>query len=403
MDLKTTDGEDLVILEHGIHNHNAGPDFLNGKVKINGTIWVGHIEIHVKASEWNAHKHQNDDAYNNVILHVVETNDKEIKNKNGQKIPTLEIKNRYDHSLLEHYTQLMTNEAWIPCAAKLPQVNKIGIPFFLERVVIERLVQKEERVTALLQKSKNDWEEVLYKTVMRYLGLKVNGEALTHLAEVLPLSILRKQESLIQKESLLLGQAGLLKSQDAYFVSLGKEYEHLKHKYELQSMTGVEWRFSRLRPANFPTIRIAQVAALYQKIPHLFHEVISLPTYTNLCEILDVRASDYWSEHYSPGKPGAYKEKKIGQVTKDLLIINAFVPIIFAYGSATDDEEKKEQALDLLVATKSEQNSIIKQWKNLGVKADNARQSQALIELKTNFCDKYKCLECHMGQQIINQ
>lgn len=402
LNLSTTDGEALTILEYGIHNHNAGPDFINGKIKINETTWVGHIEIHVKSSEWNAHKHQNDEAYNNVILHVVNENDKDIQNKNGQAIPTLEIKDRYDPSLLKHYSHLMMNQSWVPCAGQLPQTDKKGLPFFLERLVTDRLIRKGEQIAALLKDSKNDWEEVLYKTIMRYLGLKVNGGALARLAEVMPLSTLRKQESLIQKESALFGQAGLLKSQDDYFVTLEREYKHQKHKYNLQSMTGVEWRFSRLRPANFPTIRIAQVAALYHQKPQLFNEVISNPSYEQLSHLLEVKASEYWDNHYSPGKAGATKVKKIGLATKDLLIINAFAPILFAYGMAKSAEEIKVKAIDLLARTKPEQNSIIREWRNLGVIADSANQSQALIELKTNYCNMQKCLRCHIGQQIIN-
>ena len=402
--LTTTNGEDISILHPGNHNHNAGPDFLHAKVKIGNTEWNGHIEIHIKSSDWNAHKHQHDLAYNNVILHVVHQFDKDITNKNGQTIPTLEIKDKYDMGLQKKYESLMASSSWIPCSDQIASSSafpKLG--FFLERKLTDRLVRKHLAMAALLEEKKQDWEEVLYTSLLKYIGLKVNNSAFKTLADIASYKLLIKQgESVKQKESFLFGQAGMLSGQDDYFRSLQKEYHHQQNKYELQPMTGVEWKFSRLRPANFPTLRIAQIAKLYHQSPQLFNLVVSNPDYKYLSELLDVTASTYWDQHYVPGKTTESKRKSIGKMTKDILIINVFAPLIFTYGIATDDENIKAKAIDLLYEIKAENNTIIRKWKERHINPENAGQSQALLELKTEMCDKFRCLQCTIGQQILH-
>jgi len=400
--LTTTEGEALTISNFGIHNHDAGPDFLNAKVKIGSTAWSGHVEIHIKASDWNNHKHQIDAAYNNVILHVVHTADKPITNKNGQTIPTLELKDRFPSSYIEDHDKLCGSLSWIPCATQIQTTDKSRLPFFLERLLTDRLIRKQQYVEVLLEQTKNDWEEVLYRMLMRYFGLKVNGEAFERLAEVAPLALLKKQgESLFQKESFLFGQAGMLNDQDEAFRNLGKEYKHQCAKYDLKSMTGVEWKFSKLRPPNFPSIRIAQIAALYHATPQLFNAIISKPTKENINELLDITASDYWDTHFIPGKESETKKKKLGQTSKDVLTINVVAPLLFTYASNLGNEALKEQAIKLLSEVKAENNKIIKKWKEMGIKPDSASQSQALLELKTMHCAKHNCLNCQLGQQIL--
>lgn len=401
--LMTTDGEAITILNHGVHNHDAGPDFLHAKVQIGTTEWNGHIEIHIKSSDWNAHKHQNDLAYNNVILHVVHDYDKSITNNNGQVIPTLEIKDKYDAKLLDRYESLLASSSWIPCEEHIATATVPKLGFFLERKLTDRLMRKHLAMAALLEEKKQDWEEVLYTSLLKYIGLKVNNTAFLTLASIAPYRLLIKQgESVKQKESLLFGQAGLFGDEDDYFVSLRKEYQHQKAKYELQPMTGVEWKFSRLRPPNFPSLRIAQIATLYHQSPKLFNLVIRNPDYKYLSELLEVTASEYWNEHYVPGKISESKAKAIGKMTKDILIINVFTPLIFTYGIATDDEKIKSKAIDLLYEVKAENNSIIRKWKERQIKPENAGHSQALLEIKTQMCDKFRCLQCTIGQQILH-
>lgn len=402
-DLKTVDGEKISIKNFGLHNHNAGPDFLNARVQIGDKLWAGHIEIHINASDWKKHLHQNDEAYNNVILHVVFNDDKPIANEKGQSLPTLELKDRIPEKYLTDYATLTQSLTWVPCAQQLPKLDQSKWPFFLERVLIGRLMKKKERIDGLLQKTKNDWEEVLYRLILRYMGLKVNGSAFETLADQLPYAILKKQaESLEQKESILLGQAGILEPKDEYTTRLSELYRHQKNKFALTPMTGVEWKFSRLRPANFPSVRMAQVATLYHQTPKLFNAFLHSDTIKSIEDLLDVTASPYWDRHYLPGKESsAHRKKKIGKTTKQVLIINAIIPLIFAYAITLQDEKLKEKALDLFSALPSEKNNIISRWKEHRVIADSAAQSQALIELKTDYCDTYNCLNCQIGQQII--
>ncbi len=402
--LRTTDGESVSIQNFGIHNHNAGPDFLEAKIIIGTTKWAGHIELHINASDWMHHKHQNDKAYNNVILHVVYNNDKPIINENGETIPTIEIKDRIPENYIADYSKLTSSLSWVPCANQIDKVNKDRTPFYLERLLVNRLLRKESRIKKQLETTKNNWEEVLYKTLLKYFGLKVNGEAFESLSDVLPHSTLIKLgESVFQKESVLLGQAGLLTAKDDYTSQLAKEYLHQKNKFGLRAMTGVEWKFARLRPANFPTLRLAQIASLYHQTPKLFTAITQAKDVKELYALLDVSTSAYWDTHYLPGKISTEKKKNIGQATKKVILINAFIPLIFAYGQILQKEELKEKAVDLMYKVKPESNNIITRWKELGIKAQSAAQSQALIELKTEYCSQFKCLDCQIGQQLVFQ
>ncbi len=399
--LSTTDGEGIVVHNFGIHNSNAGPDFLDCMVTIGLHKWVGHVEIHLRSSDWNNHKHQHDKAYNNVILHVVYNYDKPILNEQGQALPTLELISKIPLHYISDYNSLTSALTWVPCAQLLPEANKDKVPFFLEKLLVNRLIRKQARITALLENSNNDWEAVLYKLLMQYFGLKINGDAFLRLTEIAPLSLVQKQEGLLAKESLLLGQANFLQGQDLYAEELHKEYKHQVAKYDLHKMTGVEWKFARLRPANFPTLRIAQAAALYQQTPQLFNEIITEPTLEKLHTLLSVKPSDYWKTHFLLGKVSPSKTKSIGATTRQVIIINAIVPLIFNYAQLTQNDSLKEKALDILYEMKPEKNNILTRWKTLGVTADSAAQSQGLIELKTEFCDKQKCLDCMIGQQLI--
>jgi len=400
--LITEDGEKLVIHHFGLHNSNAGPDFLDARITIGTTLWAGHVEMHLKASDWNRHGHQTDPSYGNVILHVVYENDKPILTSKQQTIPTLVLKNRISESYIRNYNALVGGLTWIPCAEQLKALEYAGLPFFLERVLVDRLESKTSRIKKLLEESTNNWEAVLFKMIMRYMGLKVNGAAFETLAAGLDFDVFKKQETLELKESILLGQAGLLNANDDYTATLASKYAHQKNKYKLMPMSGVEWKFSRLRPANFPTLRLAQIAALYDKTIKLFNSIIHAENAQALKALLQVKASSYWDMHYIPGKQSTVsKVKKIGETTQQVVLINAFIPLIFAYGRAVDDERIRNRALDLLGEVKVEKNAIVKGWRALGIKADSAAHSQALIELKTNYCSAFQCLNCQIGQQII--
>lgn len=400
--LKTVAGESLVIHHFGIHNSNAGPDFLDARITIGTTLWAGHVEIHLKSSDWNRHGHQSDPNYGNVILHVVFEDDKPILTSKSQPIPTLVLEDRIAVDYINNYQALIGGLTWVPCANQLKQLDYPGLPFFLERVLVDRLEKKTERITELLDKTKYNWEVVLFQLILRYMGLKVNAAGFETLAEGLSYDVFKKQETQELKESMLLGQAGLLKSGDPYIEKLLQLHKHQKNKYKLTSMAGIEWKFSRLRPANFPTIRLAQIAALYDKTAKLFNSIVTAKDVKSLEDLLQVSASEYWDTHYLPGKLSSVsKVKKIGKTTQYVLIINAFIPMIFAYGRAVDDVKIRDKAIDLLGEVKAESNAIVKGWRELGIKAKSAAHSQALIELKTTYCNAFQCLNCQIGQQII--
>lgn len=401
--LTTTDGDTIQIKNFGFHNQNSGPDFLNGEVIIGDTTWVGHIEMHINSTDWTKHNHQKDKAYNNVILHVVYNDDGPILNESGQPIPTLILKDRISQSTIGNYENLAANQDWIPCAPSIHKTDMIKNSFFLEKVLIERLQAKCQRIEDILKHNNNDWEDTLYRLLLKYLGLKVNSSAFEQLAHVTPYSILKKlSDKSIALEALLLGQAGLLNdNSDAYFDKLLKEYTHYKNKYDLIAMTGVEWRFSKLRPANFPTIRIAQISQLYYKAPQLFNDILHVSSITDIYEKLDITASSYWDTHYLPDKESESKPKKMGQMTKELIVINVIVPLLFTYGQKTANEYYKDKALDLLQKVKAENNMIIRNWKQLGMSAKSAFDTQALLQLKNEYCNNFNCLNCRIGQTIL--
>lgn len=400
--LTTTSGESLALQNFGTHNFNSGPDFLNGRIKIGDTIWIGHIEIHINSSDWIKHNHQHDKAYDNVILHVVYNHDKEILNSSGHPIPTLELKSRVDHKLLKSYDSLISSLSWIPCNHQIQAVNPDRIQLFLERVYVSRLERKMGNIKQVLQSNKNDWEQTLFHFTLKYFGLKVNGEAFEMLAQRLPHKlILKYAHDQTKLEALLLGQAGLLNGNDIFSKELNSIYSFLKEKHKLIPMSGVEWRFSRMRPANFPTIRLAQIAALYHKSPQLFAELTKVKALKDLKSIYSITPSENWSQIYIPGRKSKRIIKKLGTSTIELIVINVLAPILYSYAIQKDDAFLKEKVLNLVASIKSESNKIIRAWKELGIDSKNAIKSQGLIELKTQYCDQYRCLKCSIGHELL--
>lgn len=402
-ELATTSGESITIKKFGFHNNNAGPDFLNAEVIIGDTTWFGHIEMHVNASEWKLHKHDKDLAYNNVILHVVYNNDKLIVNQKKQSIPTLVLKDRIEEQTIENYESLKGNQDWIPCAKSFHKTDKTKNNIFLGRVLTERLTEKCTRIQEILKHNNNDWEETLYRLLLKYFGLKVNNTAFEQLAHVTPYKVIKKlSDKAVNLEALLLGQAGLIgDNNDEYINQLKKEYKHFYHKYDLIPMTGVEWKFSKLRPPNFPSIRIAQIAQLYHQSPQLFSQLLNAQSKDKLYKLLNVTASEYWNTHYIPNKQSESRLKKIGKTTKDLIIINVVSPVIFAYGMKLKDQRYKNRAINILEQIGAENNTIIRNWKDLGINVRSACDTQALIQLKNVYCNQFKCLHCQIGQSIL--
>ena len=402
--LHTTAGESVEILHFGIHNHDAGPDFLEGKVKIGDTIWVGNIELHTKSSHWYQHKHQEDPRYDNIILHVVFEDDRPVMDSQHNIVPTIVLQSRIAHEVIESYDRLVNNQDWIPCEKSIGQVKGITKAVWLDRLMIERLERKTKAIQELLDRTNNDWEEAFYRGLSRNLGLKVNGTAFELLAASIDLkTIMKYKHSALQIEALLFGQAGMLDKtfEDAYPLQLQREYRLLQHKHQLKTIDITLWKFMRLRPANFPTIRIAQLAQLLFQSNHLFSKMLAANSVSEIENMFEVKLVNYWKDHYQFDKESISRAKKLGKSTIHLLLINTIVPFLFHYGKHRKEEKYVDKALDLLRACKPENNSIIKKWKALDFDVDSAHTSQALLQLKNEYCNAKRCMSCAIGNAIM--
>ena len=400
--LKTIDNQTVSIVKQGNHNLNAGPDFTNAKIRIGNTLWAGNVEIHSKSSDWKRHNHQKDKAYNNVVLHVVHENDDEVMSENGNRIPEIALNDYLDQSLYQNYLSFINKNNWIACSNQLQDVDALKINNWLERLSIERLERKITDINGLLEKTNNDWEEVFYQFLCMNFGLKINQQPFLELAQKTPFKIfLKERNNELATEAVLLGQAGFLeKSSDEYSEKLKKEYQYLKVKYGLKPIHS-QWKFAKLRPTSFPTVRIAQLAAMLNKHQNLFSQILESRQIKELHSLFEVEPSSYWINHYLPGKTSVKKKKKIGKTSIDIIMINTIIPFLFIYGKKKGNDVFCERALEYLTELKPEQNSIIKKWSEIGIDISNARQSQALIELKNEYCSQKKCLNCSIGVSLI--
>ena len=398
-DLQTTEGEAVEVVATGYRNTNSGPDFLETKVKIGDKLWAGHVEIHVKASDWNRHGHQNDKAYKNVILHVVYENDLKVND-----IPTLELKGHFDTTLFANYQRFIGLKGWISCAhsiAKAPVFTRLS---WLDRMAVERLESKSESVSKTLETNQFDWEDALYKLLMRYFGLKVNNEAFEYLANILPFkTLLKHADNLLQVEAMLFGCAGFLEGSfnEEYPQLLQREFSVMRSKFNLLVMPAERWKFMRMRPSNFPTIRLAQMAQLIHKNGCLFSKIKAAKDTAEVKALFDVAASAYWDTHWRFGLSSESKPKHLGETTADVLIINAVVPLLFTYGKLHKDESYCDTAIQFLVVTPAERNNIIRHFAQCGIEAENAMQSQALLHLFNIYCKRKRCLECRIGHVLL--
>ena len=401
--LTTSKGEALTITHPGTYNVNQGPDFTDARIKIDATTWAGNIELHLRSSDWHKHLHSADKNYHNIILHVVWLHDQEIIDTHGNELPTLVLHELVPKILLERYEWLMLSQDFVPCQKQLPVLGNLGWLAWKERLAIERLQQKSSMVLQFLQQANNHWEEVFWWMLARNFGIKVNAEIFEAIAKSISINVLAKHKNQIhQLEALLLGQAGLLQSEfdEDYPLLLQKEYNFLKKKYGLMSSNKQPF-FLRMRPANFPTIRLAQLAMLVNQSIHLFSKIKECKKLGEVKELLNVTANDYWHYHYRFDEAGEFKPKQLGEQMTENIIINTIVPVFFAYGSYTKDENIKEKSLQWLAELHPEKNSITNAWSSFGIKNSNALESQALIELKNDYCNKKRCLECAVGNALL--
>lgn len=398
--LATADGEPLAILFPGTLNKNGGPDFQTAKIKIGNIAFAGSVELHLKTSDWRRHRHEGDAAYKNVVLHVVFQHDEKV---NG--IPVLDLSSRISTLLLERYNFFMNTVSAIPCGANIQGVKELTWKAWKERLLVERLSRKAAAALGLFEQSNHHWEETFWWMLARPFGGKVNGDAFESIARSIPVNLLAKHKASVhQLEALLLGQAGLLNEdfEDGYPRLLQREYAFLGKKYNLQPAT-VNVQFLRMRPVAFPTVRLAQLAVLLQHSTHLFSKILEAERLEELIPLFNVAANDFWHYHYTLKQASAFKKKTLGDDTVNGIIINTVAPVLFAHGLYHRSDGQKEKALRWLEETPPEANSITKEFLRLGIDARTAYDSQALIELKNEYCSRKRCLECSVGNYLLRE
>lgn len=402
-DLKTTDGTPVEIVDVGTTNSNEGPDFFNAKIKVGDQVWAGNIEIHKTSKDWNKHKHHINKVYNSVILHIVETADCDIYSESGKVIPQCEIK--YPKHVKDNMEYLLYSNLHTPCSNYLGEIPDIYINSWLNTLLMERLERKSNDIQALLQRFNNSWDEVFYVLLTRNFGFGLNSDSFERLALSLPLKCIQKQRSDVRQiEALLFGQAGMLEQsekEDEYFNYLQREYSLLKHKYSLEPLDSHIFKKLRIRPGSHPHVRIAQLSSLLLKEDKLFSKILECDDIGKIRLMLHENTSDYWQTHYVFGEVSAKKSKYIGDSSLDVILINTVVPILFAYGKYIADENLCDRAFDFLEKIKAESNSIVREFASAGIKVGSAADSQAVIQLKREYCEKRKCLFCRIGYHVL--
>jgi len=400
-ELLTIEEEPIQVIHPGIYNTNQGPDFTDAKIKIGNTIWAGSVELHINSSHWKNHKHTGDANYKNVILHVVWQHDADL----GLPFSTLVLQDRVSTFLLSKYNELMNAGSFIPCEKNVHQVNELTWISWKERVLIERLQKRSLLVFDHLKKNNNHWEETFWWLLAKNFGVKINSGAFEKIAQSVPINILAKHKNQIhQLEALLFGQAGLLKNDfnEDYPALLQKEYRFLKNKYKLQKAEAPLF-FLRMRPANFPTLRLAQLAMLVHNSSHLFSSVKESASITAVQKLLNVTANDYWHYHYVFDELSTFKRKHLGNQMMENIMINTVIPVLFAYGTYHKEDLYKDRALQWLTEIAAEKNSITKGFDLLEIENKSAFDSQALLELKNEYCSKKKCLDCAIGNKLLRE
>lgn len=412
--LQTTDGRTVEVIDTGLHNRNAGPDFFNAKVRIGGTMWVGNVEIHLKSSDWYRHGHDHDPKYNNVVLHVVSTPDCEVMTVEGHYLPQVVM--QVPAHVREHYEELLHCDRYPPCYQVIPRLTLLTVHSWMAALQTERLEQKTEAIRRRAEKAQGSWEDAYFVTLARNYGFGINGEAFERWAQNVPLTAVGKhRDDLFQVEAIFLGQAGLLETesiparyqqealQEGYFTKLRNEYLYLQHKFQLTPMDYTLWRFLRLRPQNFPYIRIAQLANLYYERRASLSALLECETVEALRQLLATHVTPYWETHYVFGSESAPSKKRMSAASVDVLIVNTAIPMLFAVGRHRQKETLCDRAFDLLEQMKAENNHIITMWQECGLEVKTAGDSQALIQLKKEYCDRKDCLRCRFGYEYLRK
>jgi len=413
-DLMTSDGQPVEVIDTGLHNHNSGPDFFNAKVRIGTTLWVGNVEIHDKSSDWYVHGHDKDTNYDNVVLHVASLLDKEVKKANGEFIPQLQLD--VPPMVKEHYEELLRTDSYPPCYKVIPELTPLTVHAWMAALQTERLEQKTIAIQKRAERANGSWEDAYFVTLARNYGFGINGDVFEQWAQTVPLSAVgHHRDNLFQIEAIFMGQAGLLELEaipdfyqkealnEGYFAKLRNEYQYLAHKFDLKPIDYHLWRFLRLRPQNFPHIRISQLANLYYEQKAGLSQLIACETTEQLKKVLSSHVTPYWETHYTFGSTSTKNEKHLAYGSLNLLMINTAIPMLFAVGRHQGKEDLCDRAFDLLEQLKAENNYIIRMWQQVGLEVKNAGDSQALIQLKKEYCDKKDCLRCRFGYEYLKR
>lgn len=413
-ELATTDGRAVEVIDPGLHNGNAGPDFFNAKVKIGGTLWVGNVEIHGRSSDWRQHGHDRDRAYDNVVLHVVGEADCEVADTTGRSVPQMVVE--VPRQVADNYRELMTADRFPPCYRMVPELKRLTVSSWMAALQTERLERKTEDIRRRAALREGSWEDACFITLARNYGFGINGDAFEEWAARVPLSAVgHHRDDLFQIEAIFMGQAGLLAPEsiperyrdeaqnDAYFKRLSAEYRYLAHKFSLTPMDWKRWRFLRLRPQNFPHIRISQLANLYHDRRMGLRTLAECGTIEELQDLLRTHVTPYWETHYTFGSESTRHDKHLSAASLNLLLINTAIPMLFAYGRHTSNEALCDRAIDFLDRLKAENNRIIRMWRDCGLEVRSAGDSQALIQLKNEYCDRRDCLRCRIGFEYLRK
>ena len=410
--LRTTEGEEVEVIDPGLHNHNAGPDFFNAKVKIGGQLWVGNVEIHDRASDWFLHGHEKDTHYNNVILHVVGLADTQAETADGSRPPQMEL--QVPEQVRHNYDELIKTDSYPPCYRIIPSLSRLTKHSWMSALETERLERKTEDIKRRADRCQGSWEAAYFVTMARNYGFGINAEAMEQWALSIPLNdVGHHRDDIFQIEAFFMGQAGLLDPlsiperhrqaaiTDEYFFRLNNEYRFLAHKFSLQPVDFHSWRFLRLRPQNFPHIRISQLANLYFHRRASLSQLIECKDIKSVKELLSTSVTSYWQTHYAFGCESKPNEKHLSDASLNLLLINTVVPMLFAFGRHKLDDTLCDRAFDFLEQLKAEDNHITRTWKDIGLDVENAGDSQALIQLKNEYCDRRDCLRCRFGYEYL--